>query len=472
MEKSKTTLKLDYKRTLIIGFAFFGILMLWQVYNTYCPVILSELLMQKMSVTESSDVQWIVGIIMALDNIFALFMLPIFGSLSDKTKSKYGKRMPYIVVGTILSAIALPFIPLAFAYNSLWGTIIMMLLVLIFMNAYRNPAVSLMPDITPKPLRAKANGLINLVGYVGAIMAGAIALFITTKKYFTSLTSDGLPNPTYQSWEIYLPFIITSVLMIISMILLAWRINENKILEETKLAMEEGEREAEVIEEIKEDEKLGKENLRNFILMIVAIFLWFAAFNATETFWSNYCTYNIDFESYSMATNVLAIASLVSFVPAGMLASKIGRKWTVLLGILLCVLPLGACFFISPAILGEGGLVSNASYLGYIYYVLFAIAGVGWAFINCCSYPMVVELASSKNIGKFTGAYYASSMLAQSLTPVILGVLMCSETFAYNVMFPYSAILFIAAGVVFFFVKEKRKTPVTIKKGLEAFDQD
>src|SRR5574344_2004972 len=189
MEKEKTAntsngLKLNYKRTLIIGFAFFGILMLWQVYNYYCPQILSELLAQQLQSESESQVQLIVGIVMAMDNVVALFMLPLFGSLSDKTHTKLGKRMPYIIAGSILSAAALIFIPIAFAHNSLVGVIIVMAVVLLCMQAYRNPAVSLMPDITPKPLRAKANGIINLVGYLGAIVAGAIGLFISTTKYF------------------------------------------------------------------------------------------------------------------------------------------------------------------------------------------------------------------------------------------------------------------------------------------------
>ncbi len=466
-------LKLNYKRTLIIGFAFFGILMLWQIYNTYCPVILTELLVRKMGNAEHNEVQWIVGIIMAVDNILALFMLPIFGALSDKTRSKYGKRMPYIFIGTILSAIALPLIPLAFAYDSLWGVIVTMLLVLVFMNAYRNPAVSLMPDITPKPLRAKANGVINLVGYIGAILAGGIALFITTSKYFRAELDDGSINPNYQNWLIYLPFVITSVLMLISLVVLVLKINENDLEKKMAIEMLEGEKEAEVIEEIKEDtSKIGKGNFKNLILMIVAIFLWFAAFNAVETFWSNYCTYYISFTSYSMATNVLAIASMIAFIPAGMLATKIGRKYTVIIGLGLCILPIASCFIMSPLIIQDAGLVSNHTYLAFIYYILFAIAGIGWAFINCCSYPMVVELANKNNIGKYTGAYYASSMLAQSLTPIALGALMRSPSFQYGVMFIYSTILFVVALIVFFFVKENRQKKITYKKGLEAFDQD
>lgn len=460
VEKSDGKLVLNYKRTFIIGFAFFGILMLWQVYNTYCPPILTVLLTRQLGQTEQ-EVQYLVGVLMALDNVFALFMLPLFGWLSDRTKSRLGKRMPYIIVGTILSAIALILLPIAYAYNSLAGFIVAMALVLIFMQAYRNPAVALMPDITPKPLRAKANGIINLVGYLGAISAGVIAMIIVPKNHFGDM------EPTF---SIYVPFIVAGVLMIASMLVLALTIKENKVLDEMKYDMERGEIEAEVEEPLVEDQKLSKKNKRTLIILIVAIFLWFAAFNAVETFWSNYSTFYLDFDSFSMAIIVLTVASLISFVPASMLSEKIGRKWTIVIGLGLMILAMLGVFFISPIFLPQLTVVTFP--FAIVYFVFFAIGGVGWAFINCCSYPMVVELADSKTIGKFTGIYYAASMLAQSLTPIALGALIGIPNFNWGVMFPYSTILFIAALVVFMFVGNSKNKKVPAKKGLEVFDQD
>ena len=206
--------KLNYNRTFIIGLAFFSIMMMWNVYNTYCPVFLTELLTARLN-EPAENVQWIVGILMALDNVFAIFMLPIFGYLSDKTKSKYGKRMPYIVIGTLCAVLVLPCIPIFYAYDSLLGVILMMGLTLIIMNIYRNPAVALMPDITPKPLRAKANGIINFVGYLGGIVSGVIAMFISYKKYSSE-----------NKFMLIIPFIIASVFMILSVILLFFRIKD------------------------------------------------------------------------------------------------------------------------------------------------------------------------------------------------------------------------------------------------------
>ncbi len=462
MEKNVQTkdrkLSLNYKRTLIIGFAFFGILMLWQVYNTYCPVILTQLLKEQLGQTEE-EVQYLVGVLMAMDNVFALFMLPIFGWLSDKTKTKLGKRMPYIIGGTILASIALIFLPITYAADSLVGFIITMALVLIFMQAYRNPAVSLMPDITPKPLRAKANGVINLVGYVGAISAGAIALFITTKKYFVDSRGTIM---------MYLPFIIAAILMIASMTVLAITIKENKIVDEMKEEMARGELEAEVEEPLVENQKLSKRNKRFLTILIIAIFLWFAAFNAVETFWSNYCTFYIDFKSFSLGIIILTVASLITFIPAGFLADKIGRKWTIVIGLILMILSMIGIFFIGPIFTG---VTTVEGLFALAYYAFFVVAGIGWALINCCSYPMVVELATASTVGKFTGIYYAASMLAQSLTPIALGALV-GTSFAWPVMFPYSAILFTASLIVFLFIGNAKGKKTESKKGLEAFNQD
>lgn len=464
--------KLNVGRTFIIGFAFFGILMLWQVYNTYCPTILTELLGKQIGVEtkDNTQVQWIVGIIMALDNVLALFMLPLFGNLSDKTNTKFGKRMPYIVIGTVLASIALIFIPIAFAYESLVGVILSMLFVLVFMNAYRNPAVSLMPDITPKPLRAKANGIINLVGYIGAILAGALAMIITTEKFF-KLSSEG-----YGKFMMHLPFIIAAAMMIITCLVLALTIKENKIIKEMQDELKRGELVSEVKLDEKE-EKLSKKNRNDLIKMIIAIFFWFAAFNAVETFWSNYSLYYLHFEKYSMATIILTIASLITFIPAGFLADKIGRKWSVLIGIGMMVASMLGCFFLSPLILGDAGNVTNNKGLAFAYYGIFAFAGVGWALINCSSYPMVVELSTQKTVGKFTGYYYTSSMLAQSLTPIALGALFfvgfgTGGGHNWAIMFPYSCVLFIAALIIFVFVGNVKVNKEKSKKGLEAFDQD
>jgi maltose/moltooligosaccharide transporter len=465
--KEQKPLKLNYKRTFIIGFAFFGILMLWQVYNTYCPSMLTELLKTAMGTNDSTQVQYIVGIIMAMDNVAALFMLPIFGHLSDKTKTPIGKRMPYIIGGTIIAAAVFPFIPLCFHWNSLAGVIATMAIVLFFMMMYRNPAVALMPDITPKPLRSRANGIINLVGYIGAICAGGLAIFL---KFTTYMSTKNL-------WVIETPFLVASGLMLVTAAVLFFKIKENKIEEEMEPEMRRGEELAATEEKVVDDDPMPKKNLIMLILILTAEFLWFFSFNAIETFGQNYGIYYLGCESSKMstATIILTICSLVTFIPAGYLADKIGRKWTIVIGLSIIIgLLLWGCFIKPTGITYDvtvDGVTTTYQKFPWAFYLIFGGCGVGWAMVNCCSFPMVVELCSSKKIGRFTGYYYAASMAAQSLTPIVMGLIF-KVSGAYWVMPIYSCASMAAALIVFLFVKNVRAKKVQNKKGLEGLDQD
>lgn len=447
MEEKK--LKLNYKRTFIIGLTFFTILMLWQMYNYYCPLFLARLLKNTYG---DKDYNYLIGIIMAMDNVLALFLLPLFGNLSDKTHSKYGRRMPFIVVGTIVSMILFPLIPLFFAKNSLVGVIVTMGLVLIFMQMFRNPAVSLMPDVTPKPLRATANGIINFVGYIGAIFAGAIQMISLFKM--PNIETE-IPNP----YLFIIPFAFTSILMLVSLIILIVKIKENKVVEEMKLDMEVGEQLAETEAASKPDHKLTKQDKTNLVLLIASIFLWYMGFNAVETFWSTYGIEVMNKGSVSIATVALTVASLITFIPAGKLVSKIGRKWSIILGLGLMIISLGGCFICSQISL-KTNLV--------IYILLFVISGVGWAFINISSYPMVVEMSDKNSVGKYTGLYYTSSMLAQSITPICVGFLM--DALGYESMFAYATGFMILALIVFVFIKSTHKPLDDNKSGFENFD--
>lgn len=447
MEEKK--LKLNYKRTFIIGLTFFTILMLWQMYNYYCPLFLARLLKNTYG---DKDYNYLIGIIMAMDNVLALFLLPLFGNLSDKTHSKYGRRMPFIVVGTIVSMILFPLIPLFFAKNSLVGVIATMGLVLIFMQMFRNPAVSLMPDVTPKPLRATANGIINFVGYIGAIFAGAIQMISLFKM--PNIETE-IPNP----YLFIIPFAFTSILMLVSLIILIVKIKENKVLEEMKLDMEVGEQLAETEAASKPDHKLTKQDKTNLVLLIASIFLWYMGFNAVETFWSTYGIEVMNKGSVSIATVALTVASLITFIPAGKLVSKIGRKWSIILGLGLMIISLGGCFICSQISL-KTNLV--------IYILLFVISGVGWAVINISSYPMVVEMSDKNSVGKYTGLYYTSSMLAQSITPICVGFLM--DALGYESMFAYATGFMILALIVFVFIKSTHKPLDDNKSEFENFD--
>lgn len=509
MENTKT-LKLNYRRTLIIGFAFFSILMVWQAYNFYCPLFLKTLLydlLVEKNATQYSE--FIVGSIMALDNVLALFMLPIFGKLSDKTKTKYGKRMPYIILGMAATVIIFPFMALCYLWNSLAGLIVTMLVVLVIMNVYRSPAVALMPDVTPKPLRSTANGLINLVGYFGPILitlVNMVPLFTFTRDE-TSLV------------KVMAPVVVVLVSLIIAIVVLILKIKEPQILEEMKEDLALGEELSETIEKVEENKKLSKHDLRNMWILLVAVCLWFMAFNAFETFNSTYSTnYYSTYEEYalteeefklnelkkdsdetkvvyyvevaegeyekaysfeegteyfiipegksgssiaSMGTIILTVSSVVTFAVAGYIAAKFGRKTSVAAGIGMLVL---GCLLIY--LLGTG----KPSAIIYLYFV---ILGVGWALINVNSYPMMVEMSSSGNIGKYTGYYYTASMLAQSFTPILMGgIIAFVPSITLRHLFLYSCIVAVLALVVFMFFKENKAKVKEIKTGLGAFDQD
>ena len=422
-------LKLNKKRTFYIGFSFFTILMLWQVYNYYCPMFLEELLN---STYGQGDYNYLIGIIMALDNILALFMLPLFGALSDKTKSKLGKRMPYIIAGTLVSLVAFPFISFLYIKNSFIGVVLLMALILIAMNVYRSPSVALMPDVTPKPLRSNANAIINFVGYIGAIIGSVLTMIFTKKQ------ADGVS--LVREVTIW-PFLIVSFFMLVALIVLILKVKENKIIEEMADQMAEGEKLSETAEAITDDKPLGKVDKRNLWLLIFSVFLWYFAFNAVETFGSLYAKNVLHTNSWGLATSVLAISSLITFIPSGWLSNKIGRKYSIMLGLGLMILSLFACFFLKK--------------FSVLMIILFAIAGIGWAIINVNSYPMFVELSSNKNLGKFTGYYYTASQVAQSITPIIIGFVM--DFLGYRAYFPYATVFMLIALIVFSFVTTPKK---------------
>ena len=478
MSKGSTNgLKLNSKRTCLIGFAFFGILLLWQVYDSWCPTFLTDIFARRMyglssALLKESDpdkilrVQWLVGIVMACDNLAALILLPVFGRLSDRTHTKIGKRMPYILVGTFVSAFAFPFIPLFFHNNNVVGMVIMMAIVLMFMMMYRNPAVSLMPDITPKPLRAKANGIINIMGYIGGAFATVLGIFLKLSDYINA------SDEARKIWIIEIPFIIASVLMVISCLVLFFKIRENEIEEEIKEELEEGERLAAIETPIDDDKPMSKANKTMLLAILGAEFLWFMADNSIGTYIGNYVIYYLN--SSSSATMIMTIAggaaSVFGFAFGGAIADKIGRKWTISMGLFITFLGYIVMCFTKPSasVVGEHGELA----FPIILYVVWVIKGFGMALVHNCSFPMVVELCSSKKIGQFTGYYYTASMAAQTITPVLLGLIF-NVTKAWNVLPTYALVLtLLSLGVFTLLVKNIKAKKVQNEKGLEALGAD
>ncbi len=455
--EEKRVLKLNYKNTFKIAFAFFGILMLWQVYNTYCPIILEKMLQEQGVETTN----YLVGIIMALDNVAAIFIMPIFGMLSDKTHTKWGKRMPYIVIGMMLTIIVFPFIALMCMWNMFAGVIVFMMLFLIIMQSYRSPAVALMPDVTPKPLRSTANGLINLIGYFGGVFATVLGM-LSIFKLNADSTLTQIQN------KVIWPFAISTAVLVAVLIFLIITIKENKMVEETKDDVAYGEELSDTLDEIdEENNKLSKKDKRNFIIILIAIFLWFMSFNAFETFGSLYFKNVVgDSTMYSTMATILSVVSILTFLTCSSLSNKIGRKISIIIGLVLIALALSLIAIISlntniKFVNDDGDVV-----LGWkMFYIgMSVLIGIGWALININSFPMVVEYSNTKNLGKFTSYYYIASMLAQTVTPILVGLIMDFNAKGQRLLFVYSSAMMVLAIIVFMFVQEKIKLKDRIEK--------
>ena len=496
--QSQSTFKLNYKRTCLIGFAFFGILLLWQVYDTWCPTFLTEIFAKalypqyaelraintKEAIDQCNDivmkVQYYVGLMMAIDNIAALILLPIFGKLSDKTHTKIGKRMPYILVGTFVCAVAFPFIPIFFHYNNLIGIIIMMAIVVLFAMMYRNPAVALMPDITPKPLRSKANGIINIMGYIGGAFAAVVGFVFVLSQYLgTQITSeqaykDGLGPEIglyryhtgwYNNiWAVEGPFLVASVLMLVSALVLFFTIKENKVAEEVKDEMERGELASQTVDKVDDDKPMSKANKIMLWLILGAEFFWFMADNGISTFLNNYVVYGTHSSSTDtlLLTIAMGVGSVAGFAIGGILASKIGRKWTLIGGLGLALL----AYVLWGVLTFTLGLPQGK--IPVWLFVLWFVKGFGMSLVHVNSFPMVVELCSSKKIGAFTGYYYAASMAAQTITPIALGSLLFIDGFDWRFLPVYASVCIIISLAVFFFVKNVKNNKTKFTSGLEA----
>ena len=475
METQATTapFRLNVKRTMLIGFAFFGILLMWQIYDSWCPTFLSQLFCDAFALDPTADsekVQYLVGIMMALDNVAALILMPIFGHLSDKTHTKIGKRMPFILIGTFLCAVALPFIPLFFHLDELAGVIVMMAIVVASGMMYRNPAVALMPDITPKPLRSKANGIINIMGYVGGLVATLVGIVFVLSDYLGT-GKNGTETWAYRNlWAIEIPLLVASVLMVVSAVVLAFTIRENELAVKLKDELDRGEQVAEIEDKILDDDApMTRANRIMLVFILVAEFFWFMADNAIGTFMGNYTIYYLHCSTASNMVNVIVggVGSVIGFILGGIIAGKIGRKWTVSMG-------LGIAFvsYVAWAICTFTVRVPEVGTFPFYIYVVSLFKGFGMSLVHINSFPMVVELCSKKKIGAFTGYYYAASMSAQTITPIALGSLLLLPHFSWEYLPIYALCCTGVAFLVFLFVKNVKTRKTKIAKGLASFAEE
>jgi MFS family permease len=509
-------MKLNYKRTIFVGFAFFLICIFWQAYDTIIPKILTD----KFGMSQSWS-----GAIMGLDNILALFLLPLFGVLSDKCKSSRGRRTPFIIFGTLMAAallIILAFsdemqlknisavtpenptaqatlydagltittpdgaavfikdqftkneyvaispvtaegatnpdytnyvVPARQAYAAaataadktpLVFFMIILFILLLAMSTFRSPAVALMPDVTIKPLRSKANAVINLMGAAGGIIVLILGTIFGTGKAKNALM------------DYRLFFSVVAGLMLVSLVIFLWKVKEPGLVRE----MQEDSRKYGIAESDDGgtgDRRLSKGERASFFLILASVVFWFFGYNAVTSKYSVYASNVLDID-YNATLTIATAAAILSYIPVGAVASKIGRRKTILGGIVI----LGAAFLCASFIhAGSSTLVMN---------ILFGAAGIGWATINVNSYPMVVELARGGDVGKYTGFYYTASMAAQTLTPLASGLLM--DKVGMTTLFPYGCIFVLLSFVTMFFVKHGDNRPTPAGSKLEAFDVD
>ena len=440
-------MKLDNKRTILTGLAFLSICAFWQMYNSIVPLILTN----TFHLNETYS-----GAIMAADNILALFLLPLFGSISDRTNTKIGKRMPFVLFGTGLAIILMNILPIIdnsyAAAPSTFKTIsfvVVLGLLLVAMGTYRSPAVALMPDITPKPLRSKANAIINLMGALG----GVIYLGVAAVMYPNSKVAN-LAHVNYQPL-----FIVVASIMFVAVAVLFLTVKEPKLVEEQrKLEAQHPEW------NLAEDDGSGHEALpknvkKSLGFLLCSIALWFIGYNAVETWFTTYVS-QVMGQALGGASTCLLIATggaVISYIPIGILASKFGRKKTIMSGIVLLTVCFGLGYY----------LTTTYSSINLIMFIVFALVGLAWAAINVNSLPMVVEMCKGSDIGKFTGYYYTFSMAAQVVTPVVAGYLM--RNISYTALFPYAAAFVAMSFVTMLFVKHGDNKPEA-KKGLDAFE--
>ncbi len=426
-------MKLNYKQTILIGLAFLSISAFWQMYDNIIPLILKN----------SFDLgETVTGVIMAADNVLALFLLPFFGSLSDRTHTKIGRRMPFILTGTGLSVVFLLLLPVADRGRNLLFFITVLFLVLLAMGLYRSPSVALMPDLTPKPLRSKGNAVINLMGAVG----GVYSLIMIRLLVGSGATPDYFPL-----------FLSIGLLMVLSVGILFCTVKENGDAQKKNALNGPAQMNA-ADETAATGAALAPDVRRSLVFMLLSIALWFIAYNAVTTAFSRYATHVWGMENggYANCLMVATVAAIISYIPIGAISSHIGRKKTILIGVAL----LAFCY-LCAGFYNSYHVTMN---------LFFGIIGFAWAAINVNSFPMVVEIASSGDVGKYTGYYYTFSMAAQVVTPILSGYLL--EHVSYRTLFPYSVFFSVLAFFTMLLVKHGDSRPEKRGSMLENFDVD
>lgn len=386
--------KLDYRKTFVLGLGFLGISLSWSIYNSYVPIFLADLL------KDTAYRTTLVGFIMTLDNIAAITLQPYFGAKSDTTWTRFGRRMPYLLIGVPIAAVAFALIP--YARFSLVSVIIVVGIMNVAMTVFRAPTVALMPDITLSSLRSKANGIINFMGGLGALLA----FFVFSSLYRA--------DPAF-------PFLVTAALMILIVVILFFTIRESQKIESSE------DKSVGIVQAMIEVWTDQDKSARN---MLLAIFFWFVGWSGIEALFTLYGVevWGMTPDQAAFSLGFFSLSFLVFAIPSGFIATAIGRKKTILAGVAGLGLVIAALRFANP------GITLQA---------LLLIGGLFWALVNINSYPMVVDMTSGVRTGAYTGLYYFFSSLAAIVAPPLFGRFM--DAFGYQALFPCACVSIIVA---------------------------
>ncbi|MFL7793908.1 MAG: MFS transporter [Anaerolineae bacterium] len=416
--------KLNWGFTFLIGFGFFGTSVMWALYNSYVPIFLQagnpafseKLAVQTFGFGLSAK---LTGIIMTLDNIAAFAIQPIMGAISDRTHTRIGRRMPYILACTPIAVLAFGLIPIApllipaelnGQIGELTGLFVFFVaalgVMLLAMAVFRTPVVALMPDLTPSPLRSKANGVINLMGGVGGVLA-----------FLAGAALYKLYRP--------LPFWVAGALTMIAVLVLFWKVKEPMELMEASSREGLG-----VFRGVRE---IPRESAHSLVLLILAIFFWFVGYNAVETFFSSYgvTTLGVSESTSTMVLSVAYIAFIAFAIPSGFIAGRFGRRRTIIAGLAIFAVLLVIAFF-TPVV--------------PVVVALLAVGGLAWSLVNINSLPMVVDISpSEETLGTYTGLYYIAGTLAAVVGPILNGWVIDMAGGNYNMIFIVCPAFFVLA---------------------------
>ncbi|CAB49189.1 SLC45 family MFS transporter [Pyrococcus abyssi] len=434
-------MEFKYWRIFLLGFGFFGISIIWSLYNAYIPIFLQDTFRMSRTVT---------GFIMTIDNLFAVLLLPFLGALSDMTRTRIGRRKPYILLGAPSAAIMFALIPIARAHKNLALFMGVIVLMNFFMALFRSPVIAFMPDITPSEKRSQANGIINFMGGLGALLAylGGKILYDINYAY---------------------PFYAGAAIMLIANMIVVLFVPEpeqyrvpGEGIDIKKIFTETAKKSFGELKENLKDVFASHE--RSLLAILLAIFFWFIAFNSLETFFTSYVKYHLygipigaeetavtrQIESTgAFIMGIVSLSFMIFAIPAGFLGAKLGRRKTITLGLIIIVIVLGLSYYIGQV--QRPSSVSLTDPVIVKFMLLFFIAGIGWAMVNVNSLPMVVDMTTEEKVGGYTGLYYFFSQAANLVAPPLAGAFL--DLIGYETLIPFAIVFFVLATITVQFVK-------------------